>query len=125
MNKYETWAWRLSLIYTCGALLLGFYHPFSMASFLFQIWLLGMFYLGFKKGQWFFSTLTFGWLSFGTLQAVYRLLTQVLPLFNEEGFYAILMGAVGSLIFMLILTYFTLRVLAEQMKYRFGKPLSK
>ena len=118
MNKHEKLAWRLSIIYTTGALLFIFLKSFSVLQVAFHICLFGIFYLGFKKAKLIFSALGFGWLFFGSMQALYRISTLILPRWKEDGFSVLMGGALIALIFMLTTTYFALRAFVNQMMHR-------
>lgn len=123
MDTHEKKAWRLGIIYvlisllfTASQLLFGARILDIGLSLLFQICLLAVFYMAFKKKKLLFSALCLAWLLYGSYQAVQRAQHFMATSYGTNGYAEVLIGISISLVFMLFMTYLTLRVFLKQLK---------
>jgi len=122
MNRQEKISWRLSVVYILFLFINSLKHIFSQHfetfffSFLFQVLLLGLFYLAFKRKKLLFSALSFSCLLWGTTKAI--TVMHHLVMNDQNNATPVVVGAILGLIFTLLTTYFVLRAFLAQMMQR-------
>lgn len=124
MTKYEKIAFATCLIYVFGRIGMSIFEIFQKgqmlanhpALFLQLSWMTIVFYLGFKKKKLLFASLGVAWLFYWNVKAIYQIYSLSLHLNQEDGFNAILGGALFGQILLMLWTYFAFKALIETTK---------
>jgi len=94
----------------------GQMHASHPALFLQLSWMIVVFYFGFRKKKLLFAALGVAWLFYWNTKAIYQIYSLSLHHNQEDGFNAILGGALFGQILLMLWTYFAFKALIETTK---------